>query len=149
MYLHSNSTQILALKKNRFFHFFGVKKGIMQLFSADAVVFSKKLKFFFDPERVKKRISKVAHNRPRTFYFIVQPRSQPRIDFSYLEILGPDIWSLICVLKAQLVSSILPNSTKLDIRFKCLRIQGIYLLFNYCPTLISDRIESTLCDFSQ
>ena len=47
----------------------------MQLFSADAIVFSKKnLNFFFDPKKVKKRASKVAHNRPRPFYFTVQPR---------------------------------------------------------------------------
>ena len=50
----------------------------MQLFSADAIVFSKKLKKnFFDPEKVKKWASKVAHNRPRPFYFTVQPRPQP------------------------------------------------------------------------
>ena len=53
----------------------------MQLFSADAMVFSKKkLNFFFDPEKVKKRASKVAHNQPRTFYFTVQPR--------------PDVWAM-------------------------------------------------------
>ena len=33
-------------------------------------VFKKKLKYFFDPERA----SKVAHNRPRPFYFTVQAR---------------------------------------------------------------------------
>ena len=51
MYLHSNSTRILALKKISFFSLFRVqkikkkkicKKGIMQLFSADTIVFSKK-----------------------------------------------------------------------------------------------------------
>ena len=42
-----------------FFHFFGAQK---------------KIKFFFDPKKVKKRASKVAHNRPRPFYFTVQPR---------------------------------------------------------------------------
>ena len=50
MYLHSNSTQILALKKTGFFTFSDSKKIfqnffykiIMQLFSADAIVFSKK-----------------------------------------------------------------------------------------------------------
>ena len=69
----------------------------MQLFSAEAIVFSKKLKKkFFDPEKVKKRASKVAHNRPRPFFPTVQPRPQPRIDFSYYEISGPDICSLIC-----------------------------------------------------
>ena len=46
----------------------------MQLFSADAIVFSKKINIFFDPEKVKKLASKVAHNRPRPFYFTVQPR---------------------------------------------------------------------------
>ena len=29
---------------------------------------------FFDPKKVKKRASKVAHNRPKPFYFTVQPR---------------------------------------------------------------------------
>ena len=37
-------------------------------------VFKKKLKYFFDPEKVKKRASKVAHNPPRPFYFTVQPK---------------------------------------------------------------------------
>ena len=36
--------------------------------------FQKILRFFFDPEKVKKRASKVAHNQPRPFYFTVQPR---------------------------------------------------------------------------
>ena len=49
----------------------------MQLFSADAMVFSKNFRFFFDPEKVKKRASKAAHNRPRPFYFTAQPRPQP------------------------------------------------------------------------
>ena len=48
----------------------------MQLFSADATIFSK-LKFFFAPQNIKKPASKVAHNptRPRVlnpaiFYFV-------------------------------------------------------------------------------
>jgi hypothetical protein len=50
----------------------------MQLFSVDAMVFSKKkLKNFFGPQKVKKQASKVAHNQPRPFYFTVQPRPQP------------------------------------------------------------------------
>ena len=84
MYLHLNSTKILALKKP-FFSLFRVqiyllffcKKSIMQLFSADASAFKKKLNSFFDHEKVKKRASKDAHNRPRPFYFTVQPRPQP------------------------------------------------------------------------
>ena len=74
---------------------FFCKKGVMQLFSANAIiVFSKKIsKFIFDPERPA---SKVAGNQPRPFYFTVQSRPQPRIDFSYDGISGPDICSLIC-----------------------------------------------------
>ena len=46
---------------------------------------------------MKKRASKVAHNRPKPFYFTVQPRHspQPRIDFSYYEISRPDICFLL------------------------------------------------------
>ena len=39
-------------------------------------VFKKNLKTFFDPEKVKKQASKVAHNRPTPFYFTVQPWPQ-------------------------------------------------------------------------
>ena len=55
---HSN----FSPKKNWFFHFFGLKKKfskknykiIMQLFSADAIMFLKKfLKFFFTPKKWK------------------------------------------------------------------------------------------------
>ena len=46
----------------------------MQLFSADAMCFQKKIKKKFDPEKVKKQASKVAHNRPKPSYFTVQPR---------------------------------------------------------------------------
>ena len=42
--LHVFTLKFLALKKLVFFHFFGGhKKGIMQLFSADAIVFSTKI----------------------------------------------------------------------------------------------------------
>jgi hypothetical protein len=40
-------------------------------------IFKKNLKYFFDPEKVKKWASKVAHNRPRPFFPTVQPRPQP------------------------------------------------------------------------
>ena len=69
MYLHSNSTQILALKngfskKKFFFNIFS-----KQLFSADAVGFSKKnFKKIFDPEKMKKQASNVAHNWPKPFF---------------------------------------------------------------------------------
>jgi hypothetical protein len=83
LYLHSNSTQILALKKNGF----SEKKKSSQNFLIFFLpffyatfqcghygVFKKFFKYFFDPEKVNKRASKVAHNRPRPFYFTVQPR---------------------------------------------------------------------------
>ena len=55
------------------------KKNFLPLFYATFQcgrygVFKKILTFFFDPEKVKKWASKVAHNRPRPFYFTVQPR---------------------------------------------------------------------------
>ena len=43
----------------------------MQLFSADAIVFSKKFEKKFDPENMKKLPSKVAHNRPPTFFYVL------------------------------------------------------------------------------
>ena len=83
LYLHSNSTQILALKKMVF-----LKKKIfpkqnyffLPFFYATFQcgrygVFNKNLKYFFDPEKVKKRASKVAHNQCRLF-FTVQLRPQ-------------------------------------------------------------------------
>ena len=42
-------------------------KGSMQVFSADAIVFSNKNLIFFDPENMKKPPSKVTHNWPPTF----------------------------------------------------------------------------------
>ena len=53
-------------KKNQFFKFFF--KFIMQLFSADAIVFSK--------QNMKKAPSKVAHNRPPTFFLWTGPAAQ-------------------------------------------------------------------------
>ena len=43
----------------------------MQLFSADAIMFSKNLKKKFDPENMKKKTSKVAHNRLSTFFYVL------------------------------------------------------------------------------
>ena len=75
LYLHSNSTQILALKKMVFLNFFFVLPFFYATFQCGRYgVFKKKLNFFFGPEKVKKRASKVAHNRPRPLYFTVQPR---------------------------------------------------------------------------
>ena len=45
---------------------------------------------------MKKTLKKVAHNRPKPFNSTVQPRPQPKIDFPYHEISGPEICSLIC-----------------------------------------------------
>ena len=44
----------------------------MQLFSVDAIVFSKKnLTFCFDPENINKLPSKVAHNWPQPFFYVL------------------------------------------------------------------------------
>ena len=45
----------------------------MQLFSADAIVFTKKK---FDPENMKKPPSKFAHNQPPTFFLCTSPAAQ-------------------------------------------------------------------------
>ena len=69
--LHVFTLKFLALKK-WVFHVFGVKKklykkGIAQLFSADAIVFFGSIFFFFF------NFFEVAHNRPRPFYSTIQP----------------------------------------------------------------------------
>ena len=59
----------------------------MQLFSADAIccVFKKKIKFFFEPQNMKKLPSKVAYNRPRPFYFTVStPVMHNELRFGYV-----------------------------------------------------------------
>merc|ERR1712008_578653 len=70
----------------------------MQLFSADATMFSKFFFFFFSPKKLKKPPSKVAHNRPKPFFPQPSPShsQQPKIDFSYHKNVPPDICSLIC-----------------------------------------------------
>ena len=77
LYLHSN----FSPKKNGFLKkkLPPPKKFFLPFFYATFQcgrygVFNKNLKYFFDPEKVKKRASKVAHNRPRPSYFTVQPR---------------------------------------------------------------------------
>ena len=66
----------------------------MELFSADASVFKNN----FDPGKVKKGPQKLLIIGPDPFISQSSPdhSSQPRIDFSYYAILGPDICSLIC-----------------------------------------------------
>ena len=106
--LHVFALKFLALKKPWIFHFFRVKKnlrfffykkGIMQLFSADAIVFSKKFQhFFLTPKKWKNGPQKLLIIGPDPFISQSSPdhSPQPRIDFSYYEISGPDICSLIC-----------------------------------------------------
>ena len=96
--LHVCTLKFLALKKLVISLFRGqfIKKVLCNFSVRMLQCFQKKI--FFYPEKVKKRASKVAHNRPRPFQFTVQPRPQPRIDLSYPEISGPDICSLICAL---------------------------------------------------
>ena len=70
----------------------------MQLFSADATMFSNFFFFFFAHKKLKKPPSKVAHNRPKPFFPQPSPShsQQPKIDFSYYKNVPPDICSLIC-----------------------------------------------------
>ena len=73
---HSNSTQILALKKMVFLKKIFFQKKIFIFFTFFQCNFSvrtlwrfqKNFEIFFDPQKVKKRASKVAHNRPNFFF---------------------------------------------------------------------------------
>ena len=58
---------VLFQKKFKEKKFKKKERIIMQLFSADAVVFSKKIEFFFVPKNMKKPPSKVVRNLPPTF----------------------------------------------------------------------------------
>ena len=57
----------------------------MQLFSADTTIFFRKLKKKqFDPENMKKLLSKVVHNWPKTFFFFSianRPKISPNLIF--------------------------------------------------------------------
>ena len=57
----------------------------MQLFSADATMFSNIYIFFFDHKKLKKPPSKVAHNRPKPFLRQSSPghSPQPRSSFPF------------------------------------------------------------------
>ena len=70
----------------------------MQLFNADPKILSKNFKLFSVHKNFKKRSSKVAHNWPKPFFPQSSPAHspQPKIDFLFYEISGPDICSLIC-----------------------------------------------------
>ena len=78
----------------------------MQLFSADATMFSI-LFFVFFFENMKKSPSKVAHNRPRLFFLYCQPAQiQPKSQFLFHK-----------------------NCSPRDLCIKTLRSRGIYLLY--------------------
>ena len=69
---------------SNFFH----KRDIVQLFSADATMSLKISKKFFAPENMKKTPSKVAHNRPRLFFFSIanRPKSRPNLNSCSIKI---------------------------------------------------------------
>ena len=49
-------------------------------------VFKKKFKYSFDPEKVKKWASKVAHNRPKPFFSKSSPAHSPKLIFHIINI---------------------------------------------------------------
>ena len=81
-------------KKQKFYPF------SMQLFSADAMVFSKKKlkKQFLTPKKWKNGPQKLLIIGPDPLFPQSNPghSPQPKIDSPYHDILGPDICSLIC-----------------------------------------------------
>ena len=107
MYLHSNSTQILAYtKKTKTWKKKIPKKkkkkipSFYETFQCGRYdIFKKNLKIFFEPEKVKKWASKVAHNRPRPFYFTVQPRPtahSPELVFHIMKSRDQHLFSYLC-----------------------------------------------------
>ena len=71
LYKKDKNMKIRIFQKNKYF-FLPLFYATFQCGRYD--IFKKKFKFFFDPEKVKKPASKVAHNWSRPFYFTVQPR---------------------------------------------------------------------------
>ena len=104
--LYVFTVELLALKKLFFSFFLG--RNIMFLiffyiFYYATIqcgrygIFKKNLKYFFDPEKLKKPLKKVAHNVAQTLLLHSPAQAngpQPKIDFPYYEILGPEICSL-------------------------------------------------------
>ena len=77
-YIYVFTIKFLALIKCFFmfsgpikFKKFNYTKCIMQLFSAETIVFSKKKIKVLTPQNMKKPPSKVAHNRPHTFFHLL------------------------------------------------------------------------------
>ena len=84
----------------------------MQLFSADAT----KQKKNFAHEKLKKTPQKVAHNRPKPFYFTVQPR----IDFSYHRLLKKIYNSYIFhIMKSRNQTSVLLSVAPANRKYVC------------------------------
>ena len=71
MYLHSNYTQILAYKKGQKHEIFFLPFFYATFQCGRYNILKKKINLFFPHENIKKRVSKVAHNRPQTFFFTV------------------------------------------------------------------------------
>ena len=69
----------------------------MQLFSADTTMLLKKNYIFFAPENMKKPPSKVAHNRPRPFFFqyCQSAQIQPKSQFLFHKNLPPRDFSIM------------------------------------------------------
>ena len=70
----------------------------IQLFSADPKIFSKFFHINFLPiKTLKNGPQKLLTIGPNIFFHSPAHGPHPRIDFSYYEISGPDICSLICI----------------------------------------------------
>jgi hypothetical protein len=76
----------------------------MQLFSADDTIFSKKIKLLFAHENIKKTASKVAPNRPQTFFSQVQPGcpEHPELIFHIINMSQDSSVSLSVVLTGEI-----------------------------------------------
>ena len=78
--------------------FLAYKKKTKTFFYATVQCGRYNVLIFFSHKKLKKPLSKVAHNRPQTFFSQVRPScpNQPRIDFSCHKYVPRRICSLIC-----------------------------------------------------
>ena len=82
----------------------------MQLFSADATMFSNFF-IFFDHKKLKKPLQKVAHNRPRPFFFLCSPDcpKQPRTSFPFYKFFYPIVSAKVSVHKIVITLDLIPD----------------------------------------
>ena len=128
----------------------------MHLFNADAIVISKRnLKKMLTPKKWKNGPQKLLIISPDLFISQSSPdhSSQPRIEFSYYGISGPDICSLICgwQLTIDFIAIIIWHAVKLSIADNWIVQADEFIQFSLTPNAFSIatdvEILTSICTF--